>query len=430
MKNNQEDDSSDILKVLGNTKPRSKFGKWKRFFLWVIVFIVLLVIVGVWVRRNGDSAIQYTTRSVQVGDLVVTVTATGNLQPTNQVEVGSELSGIVDLVEVDYNDHVTAGQVLARLDTSRLEAQVLQSEAALAVAKAKVTQIEATIWEARSAYQRLQKLDSLSRSRAVSRNDLEVAEAVLLRALADKASAQASVEQARAILEYNQTDLAKSLIHSPINGIVLARSVEVGQTVAASLQAPVLFTLAEDLTRMELHVDVDEADVGQVKVGQRATFTVDAYPERVFTADIIQIRYGSQTVDGVVTYETILNVDNSDLVLRPGMTATADIVVREITDAILIPNEALRFSPPAVEETKGNRGGNILTRLFFRRRFRVKPRNRMKPNQKEQRVWTLVNGQLIDVSIKIGVTDGVMTEVIDGDVQPGMELVMDIKKLS
>jgi HlyD family secretion protein len=429
MKNNYTDDTPDILKVLGDTRSLSKSGKWKKWVLWGIAFIAIIIVAVIWVRKNGDAAVQYATQSVQSGDLMVTVSATGNLQPTNQVEVGSELSGIVDAVEVDYNDHVTVGQILARLDTSRLEAQVLQSEAALAVAKAKVKQIEATIREARSTFQRLQKLDTLSGSRAVSQNDLEVAEAVLLRALADKASAEASVEQARAILEYNQTDLAKNLIHSPVNGIVLVRSVEVGQTVAASLQAPVLFTLAEDLARMELHVDVDEADVGRVKVGQRATFTVDAYPERSFAADIIQVRYGSKTVDGVVTYETILNVDNSELLLRPGMTATADIVVLEMTNAILIPNAALRFSPPVMEEKEKNQGGNILTRLFFRRRPQEKSRNGMKNNQKVQRVWTLVNRQLSEIPIKIGVTDGVMTEVIEGNVQPGMKLVTDIKSI-
>jgi HlyD family secretion protein len=156
---------------------------------------------------------------------------------------------------------------------------------------------------------------------------------------------------------------------------------------------------------------------------------VDAYPERSFAADIIQVRYGSKTVDGVVTYETILNVDNSELLLRPGMTATADIVVLEMTNAILIPNAALRFSPPVMEEKEKNQGGNILTRLFFRRRPQEKSRNGMKNNQKVQRVWTLVNRQLSEIPIKIGVTDGVMTEVIEGNVQPGMKLVTDIKSI-
>jgi HlyD family secretion protein len=204
--------------------------------------------------------------------------------------------------------------------------------------------------------ERLQYLSKISGNRAVSVHDLDAAKAALARARADEAAARASVDLARATLEVNETDLSKAVIYSPINGIVLTRSVEPGQTVAASFQAPVLFTLAEDLSMMELHVDVDEADVGQVQEGQRAVFTVDAYPDRSFPAHIRQVRYGSKTVDGVVTYETILVVDNSDLSLRPGMTATADIVVKEIENTILIPNAALRYKPASAH------------RKFFRRR--------------------------------------------------------------
>ena len=227
------DENTNIMKVIGKNGTRSKSGKSKKWLLGGVLFLAIAFVLGGWVRSNGKAAIEYTTRPAQSGDLIVTATATGNLHPTNQVDVGSELSGIVKAVEVDYNDEVKVGQVLARLDTSRLKAQVLQSEAALASAEAKVKQIQATIRETRNTLDRLQQLDNISGSRAVSRNDLEVAEAAHLRARADKASAVAAVEQARAILEVNRTDLSKTIIHSPVNGIVLARSVEVGQTVAA-----------------------------------------------------------------------------------------------------------------------------------------------------------------------------------------------------
>jgi HlyD family secretion protein len=206
---------------------------------------------------------------------------------------------------------------------------------------------------------------------------------------------------------------------------VLLRSVEPGQTVAASLQAPVLFTLAEDLTQMELHVDVDEADVGQVTRGQEAIFTVDAYPESSFPARITQVRFGSKTVDGVVTYETVLKVDNSDQLLRPGMTATADITVKQIKDALLIPNAALRFSPPTQQKGRSTGNGSIISKLFPRPQWsRAKPREEKFGAKTEQRVWTLVNEELTPIAITIGSTDGIMTQVIQGEVKAGTDLVV------
>ena len=299
-----------------------------------------------WKKGNQSTAARYKTEEVRRGDLTVIVTATGTLQPTNKVEVGSELSGIIKSVEADYNSKVKVGQVLARLDTSKLEAQVTQSRAALESAKAKVLQAQATVKETRAKLAQFQKVRELSNNKVPSQSELDAAEAAFERAKADEASATAAVSQAQATLQANETDLSKSVIRSPINGIVLTRSMEPGQTVAASFTAPVLFTLAEDLTQMELHVNVDEADVGKVQEGQEATFSVAAYPDRTFEARIIQARYGSSTTSGVVTYETVLKVDNPDLSLRPGMTATADITVKKVENAILIPSAALRFTPP------------------------------------------------------------------------------------
>jgi HlyD family secretion protein len=196
--------------------------------------------------------------------------------------------------------------------------------------------------------------------------------------------------------------------------------------VAASFQAPLLFTLAEDLTQMELHVDVDEADVGQVKAEQTATFTVDAYPDRSFPAHITQVRFGSQEVDGVITYEAVLNVDNSDQFLRPGMTATADITVKQVEDALLVPTAALRFSPPAQRQVKRKTGGSLISQLMPRPpRPETTPREEVSTDKKQQQVWALRDGQPVAVPVSIGATDGIMTEVTGGGIEPGMTLIVD-----
>ena len=419
---------NDISRTLGIDESFGQKRKFRHIAAWAFV-IVLAAIVGiVWFSNNGKETIEYTTRPAQRGNLVVTVSATGNLEPTNQVDVGSELSGIIRSVEVDYNDHVNAGQVLAKLDTDKLNAQVLQSRATLESARSKVLQAAATVKEKQSEFNRLKKVQELSGGKVPSQSDLDVAEAALARAHADEASARALVSEAQAVLKENETNLEKALIRSPINGIVLSRDVEPGQTVAASLQAPVLFTLAEDLARMELHVDVDEADVGVVKEGQEATFTVDAYPNRTFPAQITQVRYGVQTSGGVVTYETVLRVDNSDLLLRPGMTATADIVVRKVKDALLVPNAALRFTPPqkeAPEMGKQTTNSSFIRKLFPRPRRSSERRIQKKSDQHRQQVWILQDKHPVAVPVTTGSTDGTMTEITGGGIAEGTELIVD-----
>ncbi|MFH1984465.1 MAG: efflux RND transporter periplasmic adaptor subunit [Pseudomonadota bacterium] len=427
LKNGAPDLADDVTRTLAlESAARRRRRRWRWFFA---VLLVLIAGAGIlkWEDRRQTPATQFVTLPATTGSLTVTVTATGNLQPINEVDVGSELSGIVRSVEVDYNDAVKQGQVLARLDTTKLQAQVLQSTAALAAAKAKVLQVQATIAETRAKRDRLKNLSVLSEQRAVSQLDIDVADAALARAEADKAAAIAEADRAKAILEANETDLGKAVIRSPINGVVLVRAVEPGQTVAASLQAPVLFTLAEDLSQMALHVDVDEADVGQVKAGQEATFTVDAFADRVFPAQITQVRFGSKTTGGVVTYETLLKVDNGDLLLRPGMTATAEIVVRKIENALLVPNAALRFTPPATVQGGQRRSGGILTRLFPRPQRNTEKKPATAGNGKTQlRVWTLRDGRSVPVAIFTGMTDGASTQVTGGDLQPGMPLIVDV----
>jgi HlyD family secretion protein len=375
---------------------------------------VVLVLLIIWGTHNSSAPLQYQTAEVHRGALTVTVVATGNLQPTNQVDVGSELSGTIKSVVADFNDRVKVGQVLARLDTTKLEAQAAQSRAALATAQATVTQSVSDL-------ARLRRVRELSGNKVPSAQDIDAAEAALARA-------RAAVAQAQATLSVNDTDLAKAAIRSPINGMVLTRTVEPGQTVAASLQAPVLFTLAEDLAKMELHVDVDEADVGRVRAGQMASFTVDAYPERAYPARITEVRYGAKTVSGVVTYETILNVDNSDLSLRPGMTATAAVTVLQVEKALLVPNAALRFAPPATQTVADTRSG-IMSFLLPRRPSSMqRPRKIAGPGKgqdRQQQVWMLRDGRPVAIPVTVGVSNGVLTEIRSGEVQEGMALLVD-----
>ena len=398
----------------------------RRLLLWSLLPLAIILGIYAWSRNENSTTLEYRTVEAKQGDLTVTVSATGNLEPTNQVDVGSEVSGTIASVSADYNDFVKAGQVLARLDTTLLEAQVNQSRSALEAARANLVLAQANVQEAKSTLDRFANVRDLSKNKIPSIQEFDTASAALKRAQATESMIRANIAQAEAKLRTDQTNLEKATIVSPINGVVLARSVEKGQTVAASLQAPVLFTLAEDLTKMELHVNVDEADVGQVKEGQQATFTVDAYPDRTFPARITQVRYGSQISAGVVTYLTVLNVDNSDLSLRPGMTATADIIVRQDKNVLLVPNAALRFSPPQQEaKSRTTAGGSLLSKLFPRPARNRQQKNEEKADRKNQRVWTLRARQPVAVPVTTGATDGNMTEITGGNISPGTKLIIE-----
>jgi HlyD family secretion protein len=417
----EEPDVSDVARTLGLGD--SAVSRWRSHWLTLTGVAVAVVLgLGVLMCRGGGDGIRYVTEPARRGDLTVTVTATGTLQPTNQVDVGSELSGTVRTVSVDFNDTVKVGQELAKLDTSKLDSSVLQSRAAVESARARVEQAKASLAEAESQIARLEHVRELSGGKVPSQADLDAANAAVLRARADVASNKASVVQAQATLDGQETDLGKLSIRSPINGIVLSRTVEPGQTVAASLQAPVLFTLAEDLTRMELHVSVDEADVGQVAEGQAAAFTVDAWPDRRFSARVEQVRFGAQTLEGVVTYETVLEVDNSERLLRPGMTATAEITVNQISNALLVPNAALRYTPPA---RAGGASGGILGALLPMRRFGARPPGAEKVDAKHQRVYVVKDDRAQAIEVTTGATDGTWTQVESGELQPDTELVVD-----
>jgi len=412
----------DMSEILGAAHPG---GLSRRARLIAAGIAAVLVIAGTaaLMGRGGGDGVRYQTSPAETGDLTVTVTATGTLEPLTQVQVGTEVSGTVEQVLVDFNDRVKVGQVLLRLDTAKLGAQALQSEAALKAAQARLLQAQATVKEAQASYTRLEQVRELSGGKVPSQQDMTQAEATLDRARAAAGSAEADIAEARARVSVDNTNLQKAVIRSPIDGIVLARKVEPGQTVAASLQTPVLFDLAENLTQMELHVAVDEADVGQVKEGQEATFTVDAYADRTFPAIISEVRFSPKTVDGVVTYETLLTVDNADLALRPGMTATAEVTVDRRTDALLIPNAALRFSPQNAGAQKDDR--SFVTRVLMPFRRPQRERRSNGEGDLPQNVWVLKDGQPAMVRIKVGATDGRVTEVVAGDLAPGAPLVVD-----
>lgn len=416
---------SDIDDILGLNGSSDRTTKKKRWIVGLLLGLIILVAV-IGLSLGNNQRIQYTMQEVQRGSLTVKVTATGTLQPTNTVSVGSELSGIVKSVEVDYNDRVRRGQVLARLDTSKLEALITQYKAALESAKGKVLQTEATVRETKAKLAQYQKVRELSKGKVPSQAEMDAAEAAFERAKADAVSAAADVLQAEGTLKANETDLSKSVIRSPIAGIVLTRSIDPGQTVAATLQAPTLFTVAEDLTRMELQVNVDEADIGKVRNGQKATFTVSSYPNRTFEGEITKARLGSTTTtSGVVTYLTQLKVNNQELLLRPGMTAAADIIVDEIKDAVLVPSAVLRFTPET-QEKEASSSGSLISKLMPR-----PPKGSSKTQQtetsakKQQVIWTLRDGKPASIDVTTGATNGVMTEILSGDVKPGMQVIVD-----
>lgn len=412
---------------------------YRRPKLWIIALAVLLIAGGVWywqAKRNANTAPTYSTQPVTRGDLTLTVTANGTLQPTRSTNIGSELSGTVLKVNVDVNDQITKRQVLVELDTAKLKDQVLRSRATVAAATAKVTQTTATVEEARATLARFDEVSRLSSGKVPAKTELDTARATLERANADRTSARASVADAEAALSTDQTNLSKASIRAPSDGMILTRSVDPGNAVAASLQAVTLFTVAEDLAKLRLWVYVDEADVSSVKVDQDATFTVSAYPTRKFPARITRVGFGSTITDNVVTYLTYLDVENKDLSLRPGMTATAAITATQRNDVLLVPNTALRFTPTTVGAAPAAAKGGLMASLTPR----MPGGNRKSAASgasvaTAKQVWVLPKdgkGASVPVSVSVtpGISDGHMTEITSGDLQVGMDVITDQKTVA
>jgi len=332
----------------------------------VAAVVVALVAGGVYFyRKRGVQAAEGAFRTVQVerGDIRVAISSTGTLSAISTVTVGSQVSGQVTDVLVDFNDPVKKGQVIARIDPKTYEAQIAQGNAQVASARASLSQAQATLLNAELDYKR--KAD-LGARQLVARSDVDLAKAALDQARAQVNAAQASIRQQAASTQTTQVNLDRTVIRSPVDGVVLTRSIEPGQTVAASLQAPELFTIAEDLAKMKIELAVDEADIGQVRTGQNVSFTVDAFPDRQFRGMVEQVRLSATTTNNVVTYPVVVTVDNSDGTLLPGLTVNAEIEVSKREDVLKVSNAALRFKPTddaqgataAAPQTGGPRGGS------------------------------------------------------------------------
>lgn len=408
--------------------------------MWLGIIVLVLLIVGVgwyWLGTSKEVETRYKTAPVKRMDLALTVSATGNVTPKDQVEVSSELSGILEDVYVDFNDKVTVGQKLAQLDTSKLNATLLQRKSSLRSAKAQVKSAEANLEEAKLNYQYYQDVWKASAGKHPSQQVMDNTRVSLAKAEANLEQALANVDNAQAQLEFTESDLVKSTLVSPIDGVVLSRSAEPGQTVASSFSAPVLFLLARDLKVMELIVAVDEADIGVVEVGQKATFTVDAYRGRQFEAEITQIRLADSSEknasasSSVVSYNTVLSVDNDDLALLPGMTAVSEIAVAEAKDTLVIENAALRYQPAEGSSAQAQQSRGITGALipsFRRTSAKQAGEENVVSEQLQARgatLWVLRDDKPVEVAVKIGISNGAHTQIVSGDLTEGDLVISD-----
>jgi HlyD family secretion protein len=411
---NADIDMASKAEEVARTIQQDKRGRWWRYALGILLFLGVTAITAWWMYPR-EQTVSYVTQLAARGDMTLTATATGDLQPKRTVAIGAELSGMIESVEVEANERVTTGQVLLRFDTESLDNALEQAQASLDSAKAGQRRAQATLDAAKIEYQRT---ETLAQKKMAPTSELDERKAARLRAVADLESARASVTRARAELDAAKTRLEKATITSPINGVVLARNVEGGNTVASSLQTPELFVLAEDLSQMELHISVDEADIGLVTEGQQAKFGVDAWPERRFDAVVRTVSLSPTVTDNVVTYIAILTVDNSEGLLRPGMTATATITTGVREDILQVPNAALRFTPTVGEPDedgpsfipmrgRGRRGGSAAA-----------PGNT---------VWVLRDGVPASVQVRTGRSDGRYTEIIGGELAEGDSVVLAMR---
>jgi HlyD family secretion protein len=424
-----------IDEFLGTTE-RPRWRRWAKYWIPALIVLALVALV---LGSRGKNKPDYITEPVTRHSLDLTVTATGNLRPTNQVQVGSEVSGRIDRVLVDVNDRVSRGQVLARINTDVIEDQIKQAQANLNSARAQAAQAAATLNVDSAQLARLQEVYRLSAGKVPSKTELEAAEANVKRDKAAVASAQANIASAEAQLSSSMTNRDRAVIRSPVSGVVLARQVEPGQTVAASFNTPTLFVIAEDLSSMQLRVNVDEADVGQVHPGQKASFTVDAYPGRAFPATVERIDLASTNTattaasgtnaagaggqnNSVVEYEARLAVANPEGLLRPGMTATATIATQSTPVSLLVPNGALRFDPNQAKQQPGGGGLNVQVGLQ-----QEEQKATIGAGSRQQIYVLKDDGTLQKIDVVTGESNGRLTAVSSKQLEPGMKVVTGIK---
>lgn len=357
---------------------------------------VLAVVLGVYACAPKKQVESYLTKKLEKGDITEKITATGTINPISTVNIGTQVSGTISEILVDYNTKVTKGQLLAQIDPALFEATVAQKKAALDIAKAQVNVVENDI----VYYQKhLTRIKKLNRSKYSADSELESAQRDYDNAVVQKALREAEVQQAQAALDQAEIDLKYTKIVSPVDGIVVSKEVEVGQTVAASFQTPTLFNVAEDLTKMQIETSVVEADISKVKEGQTVEFSVDSYPDETFYGVVTQVRNEAITTSNVVTYEVIIEIDNKDLKLKPGMTANVEIITAEKQGVFLVPNKALRFF---VQDSSGE-----------------------VQRYKDKGIWVLENGQPVRLSITVGVADDDKSEISSDKLSENMDIIVE-----
>jgi len=361
----------------------------------LVAIVVAVALWAPWKKRQGPSA--FESLPVDRGPIVSRISASGTVSARTTVLVGSQVSGRIQDIYVDFNGAVTKGQLLARIDPRVFDAQVEQARANVAAARAQIAKAKAQAAEAQRDLDRKIRMDE---RKLIATTDLDSARARAEVAKAEVQAAQSALVQASANLRQAELNVAYTAIASPIDGVVISRDVDVGQTVAASLQTPTLFTLAEDLRKMQVHTNVAESDVALVAAGNPASFSVDAYPGRVFEGTIREVRNAAQTTQNVVTYDAVIDVDNPDLALKPGMTASVSFVLDARDDVLRLPNAALRFRPGAGQGPA--------------------------PRPGERTIWLAGPEGLRPASVRVGITDGTFTEVLDG-AREGDRAVVDAR---
>lgn len=366
----------------------------KKILIGIIILSVVLA-VGGFALKNAKPKMRFKTETIAKGNIVQSVTASGTINPEISISVGTQVSGTIKAIYADFNSPVKKGQLLAEIDPALFMGQVQQSQANVYAAQANLQKLQSTLNNDSKTYARYKSLYSKN---YIPKSDLDLAEATYNSSKAQISAARAQISQAQAALGNNLTNLRYTKIISPVNGIVVSRSVDVGQTVAASFQTPTLFLVAKDLTKMQIDTSVAEADIGQVKVGQDVEYTLDGYPDMTFNGKVKQIRIAPTTVNNVVTYDVVINVDNKDMKLKPGMTANVSIITANKKDILTVPNSSLRFTL--------HRGDDA-------------------PKFKKQGVWILGKKGPRRVEIKTGISDGSYTEIISGKLHEGQKVITD-----
>lgn len=375
----------------------------------VIVLLSVAAVVFFIFFKGKTKQVNFRTEKVTRGDITTVVTATGTMNAVTTVLVGTQVSGTINKLYVDFNSHVKKGQVIAQIDPALFTAQVEQARANVSSAKANLDKAEKTVIDAKRTMDRNREL--LSKN-LIAQSDFDTAETNYQTDAAQVSASKAAVAQAQAALKTAETNLAYTRIISPVDGIVVSRSVDVGQTVAASFQTPTLFTIAQDLTKMQIDTSVAEADVGRIKTGQDVEFTVDAYPDTTFKGKVSQKRIAPITVQNVVTYDVVVQTDNprangNSPLLMPGMTANASFIIEKKKDVLKVPNAALRFKPPQKAKTADGQ----------------KPKSAS--GEKGPAVWVLENEKPKRVPVKIGISDGAYTEIISGPLTEGQDVILE-----